>query len=190
MEPENLSIKLFAKSDAGLENKDFIQTFHRWIQEGRLDELMIDVADYGHVHHGPGVMLICHDAHYATDRGEGRLGLLYSRKRIKAGSVRERIDTALSKALRAARFLEEEPALGGRITFRTDELRFSIEDRLHAPNTPATLEAIRDDLGNGLERLYGTDPKLTHRARPKECFAVDIHTDGAVDLATLVSRLA
>ena len=188
MEPENLSIKLFAKSDAGLESKDFIQTFHRWIQEHRLDELMIDVADYAHVHHGPGVMLICHDAHYATDRGEGRFGLLYARKRIHEGSLRQRIETAFSKALRAARFLEEEPALAGRIAFRTDELRFSIEDRLHAPNTPATLEAIRNDLGAVLERLYGTEPTVTHRGRPKECFAVDIHAADAPDLATLVSR--
>ena len=54
--------------------------FHDWIQNQRLDELLIDVVDYRHVHDGPGVILIAHDAHYAFDTSEGRLGLLYSRR--------------------------------------------------------------------------------------------------------------
>ena len=42
---------------------------------------MIDVANYAHVPKGPGVALIGHGTDYFIDEGEGRLGLLYNRKR-------------------------------------------------------------------------------------------------------------
>ena len=54
---------------SGVELEEFIPVFHDWIQTQQLAELLIDVADYRHVPHGPGVVLVAHDAHYAMDLG-------------------------------------------------------------------------------------------------------------------------
>ena len=189
MEPEKLSLKLYARDAGGLTAKDFINTFHRWIQEKRLDELVIDVTDYSHVHHGPGVLLVCHDAHYAMDEAEGRLGLYHARKRVASGTLRERIELTFTRALRAARHLEQEPALEGRISFRTDEMRFALEDRLHAPNDKKTLELVMPELSAVVEKIWGKEPVVENRARPKECFTVDVRVTVAPELGALVARI-
>ena len=41
-------------------------------REHAFDELMIDVADYKHVKHGPGVVLVGDANDYYLDEGEGR----------------------------------------------------------------------------------------------------------------------
>src|SRR5262245_37407014 len=105
MEPQNLTVKLYLADPNGLQAKELIPVFHHWIQEHRVDELMIDVADYTHVHHGPGVMLICHEAHYGLDQGDGRPGLLFSKKRGGAGSLEEQLTVALRKTLVACQHL-------------------------------------------------------------------------------------
>ena len=61
--------------------------------------------DYRHVHDGPDVMLTAHDAHYAMDMADGRMGLLYSRRREThparnaIQSVTERLQSVLQCAL-------------------------------------------------------------------------------------------
>ena len=124
MDTQNITFKLFAADGASAAPHDVVRAFHRWIQERALDELLIDVADYAHVHRGPGVLLVAHEAHYGFEHGsDGRLGLKYARKRGAAGTLGERIAVALRKVVRAARLLETDPALA--LRFRSDELRFS-----------------------------------------------------------------
>src|SRR5947207_3342533 len=92
--PQRLSVKVFAKA-ASVGPKDALLVFHRWIQTQRLDELLIDVTDYSHVHHGPGVILIGHGADYALDEEEGRLGLKYTLKRAREAAVATPITTPI-----------------------------------------------------------------------------------------------
>ena len=68
----------------------------------RLEELLIDVADYLHVHNGPGIMLIGHEADYSLDNRAGRLGLLYNRKEQLDGTTQEKLAQAARAALTAA----------------------------------------------------------------------------------------
>jgi hypothetical protein len=129
-------LKIYAHEDSEAEAGDLIPVFHRWIAGEELPELLIDVADYRHVHHGPGVLLVGHDAQYGFDLGEGRPGLLYSRRRETAEGVRNlpgtgaRLRSVLRRALAACRKLEAEPELSGRLRFRGDELQLSVNDRL------------------------------------------------------------
>ena len=103
-----------------------IPIFHEWIQQHRLDdELLIDVADYSHVHHGPGVLLMSHEAQYGLDQADGKLGLLYSRRRKGEGDVHVRLSAAFRAALRACHLLQEEPALDGKLRFRFRRSRVS-----------------------------------------------------------------
>jgi hypothetical protein len=186
-----LEVKLYAREPFEPALHELVPIFHEWIQNDRLEgELLIDVADYAHVHHGPGVLLIGHAAQYGLDVGEGRPGLLYRRRREAEGAVRARLHTAFRSALRACRLLEREPALRGRLRFRTDEALLRIQNRLLAPNTPEVFEAVRDELAPVLAELYrGAARIATERAGgPGDGCSIRIAVEGAPDLETLLGR--
>src|SRR5881394_572829 len=123
-EIHKISIKLFVERDT-FAPSEFVPIFHRWIQTHALPEhLLIDVADYAHVHAGPGIVLVSAEAKVHMDRGENRLGLMYVRKQPIAGatSFSEQLRGTLLQALKAAMTLEQDPELRGRLTFRTNEI--------------------------------------------------------------------
>ncbi len=101
-------IKFYARDPGTLDLAEAIPIFHRWIQSGRMDGLLIDVADYRHVPDGPGVVLIGHEADYFLDEMEGPLGLLYNRKRETEGSNVYRLRRAMKSALTACRAFNKE----------------------------------------------------------------------------------
>jgi len=73
-------VKLFFKTSSK-PIKDFIPVFHGWIQRQALPgHMLLDVHDYSHVHHGPGILLVAHEANLSIDEAEGRRGLVYIRK--------------------------------------------------------------------------------------------------------------
>jgi hypothetical protein len=190
LDAEQLMVKFYVEDPSRLDLGELIPIFHDWIRNHRLDELLIDVADYRHVHDGPGVILVCSGAIYGMDQGDGRLGLLYTRKHMASGPPESRIEAAFRAALTACVKLEEEPSLKGRIKFRGNEASFRLIDRLNAPNTPETLAAIRPELEGFLNRLYaGSQVKLTHRSDPRQMFTVDIAASGPFDVSSLLGRL-
>src|SRR6516164_8374370 len=125
MNAHKLQLKIYATPDAAraVGPEDCIPVFHRWIKDHVLPELTIDVANYGHVPEGPGVVLIGHGSDYFLDEGEGRLGLLHNRKRSGFAPA-ERLSDLARRTLHAAALLEKEPALAGRLAFATNELLF------------------------------------------------------------------
>ena len=192
MDLQHIGVKLFVKDPDGIDLTVFIPIFHAWIQDHALDELMlIDVADYSHVHAGPGVMLICHEGHIAMDEDGGRLGLVYANKRLATGSVADRLRSALRRVLTAAQRLEAAPQLAGKIAFRSDELALRVDDRLHAPNTVETFDTVRPDLQKVFTGLYnGERVDLEHVENPKTGLTVNVSTSASVDVATLLARTA
>ena len=120
---------------------------------------MIDVANYAHVPKGPGVALIGHGNDYFIDEGEGRLGLLYSRKRGAPAPGAAARRSSSRRTLHAASLLERDLALAGKIKFATDELLFRINDRLAAPNTDATFAALKPEL-EALARRSSAAPAI------------------------------
>lgn len=189
-------LKVFAEEPAAVELEGFIPVFHRWIQAQRLDELLIDVADYRHVPHGPGVMLIAHDAHYAMDLAEGRLGLLYSRRRethpnrSTIETTQQRLESVFHCALTACRHLETEPSLQGKLRFRSDELLLRLNDRLVA-TTPAAVAHLHRHLEPLLVELYPdcevkVEPASTRESR----LSVIIRAPYSPGVEVLLARLA
>jgi len=138
-----LDLKVLAAPGATVETEEFIPVFHRWITERVLPELLIDVADYSHVHEGPGVLLVGHDAIYSFDEGRGETGLLYSRRRETSpglagiDTLGQRLRSVLDSAFRACRLLEQEPGLEGRIAFNRHRLELRLNDRLAASDDGA-----------------------------------------------------
>jgi hypothetical protein len=162
-----------------------VALFHRFIRDGRIpDDTLVDVADYGHVHHGPGVMLIGHAADHAIDQGEGRPGLLFSRKRGGSGDAEARLADAFRRTITAARLIEAEPGL--EIRFDPGELLLRLPDRLNDPNSDETLARIRPPLEAVLRRVYAARPvRLEREGDPREPFTLRIRIDSPPSLCDL-----
>src|SRR5436190_3259719 len=156
MDAHKLQLKIYATPEAAkaIGPEALIPVFHRWIKDHVLPELTIDVANYGHVPEGPGVVLIGHGSDYFIDEGERRLGLLHNRKRSGPPAA-ERLSDLARRTLHAAALLEKEPSLAGKLAFATNELLFRVNDRLAAPNTEATFGAVRAELEALGKQLYG-----------------------------------
>src|SRR5512138_3096052 len=150
MNVQHINIKFFIENPEQVKLEEYSGVFNNWIQRGVLPELLIDVADYIHVHNGPGVILIGHEADYSLDDRAGRLGLLYNRKAQLDGSVQEKLAQAARAALTAARLLEKENGL----KFSGQEVQVLINDRLLVPNTQETFTALEPELGSFFDVLY------------------------------------
>ena len=187
MKSEKLQIKFFARPNAAFDLEAVVPVFHRFIREHAFDELMIDVADYKHVKNGPGVVLVGDANDYYLDEGEGRPGLLFSRKRHGAGPE-GRLREGFARALKACKLLEAAPELAGKLTFASDELLIRLPDRLNAPNDDATFAAVSAEVSPLLDKLYGAGAFSIERgpAAP-EPLSLKVKAKSAPALASLLS---
>ncbi len=145
----------------------FIEVFNRWIQDQPIaGHLLIDVHDYRHVQHGPGVLLVGHQGNFSLDFGKGRPGLVYYRKQPLTSDLSSNLRAVLATLLRACRLLQDSS--GFELKFATGEVEVFTNDRLLAPNQEAAnasfLEAVSGLLhwisnGNGEYSVPGGDPR-------------------------------
>jgi hypothetical protein len=157
MELSRFGIKLFAIDPASMDAKKFVPIFHSWIQKQAVEKhQLIDVHDYSHIHHGPGILLVGHEGNFSTEMGEGIPGLVYFRK-LPSGAFEETLRASMKAILQAAALVEAEPSLEGRARFRRDEVLFISNDRLLAPNNAAAIDAITPVLA----KVFGAKAKLT-----------------------------
>ncbi|QPC84107.1 hypothetical protein G4Y79_06960 [Phototrophicus methaneseepsis] len=152
--PKRLSVKLFAENPEVAPVADLVPVFQHWIQLKAVAGLLIDVADYKHVHHGPGVILIGHEADYAYDLSTGRPGIQYTIKRTQLPSLTDAINLALTRALDAARILQTEEGLNG-LRIGADEIEITIADRLGFPNEPDVVAQVIDVIKVIAVQAYG-----------------------------------
>ncbi len=188
MNVQHINIKFFIANPENVKLEEYSGVFNNWLQRRVMPELLIDVADYLHVHNGPGILLIGHEADYSLDNRAGRLGLLYNRKAQLDGSVQEKLAQAIRAALTAARLLEKENG----VKFRGQEVQLVINDRLFVPNTQETFAALEPDLRAFFDKLYnGTEYTLAYSSTdPRERFTVDIKADTRFDVETLLKTLS
>jgi len=159
MDFSRLGIKLFATDAAAVRVKDFVPIFHSWIQKQSVENhQLVDVHDYSHIHHGPGILLVAHEGNFSTDMDDGKLGLAYFRKQPGGSTTEEALRASLKHVQQAASLVEADPSLVGRTRFRRDELLVISNDRLLAPNTAASFEEIKPTLG----KVFGAKAKFTH----------------------------
>lgn len=103
----------------------------------------------------------------------------------------ERLVSVARTVLLAANKLEEEPSLAGRIEFSGNELQLIANDRLLAPNSEATLAAIRPAMNEFLTKLYGeAQCEVVRETDPGERFSLDIRVPQRSKVRELLARLA
>ena len=187
MNLQHINIKFFIEDPETVNLAEYSAVFNSWIQKQALEELLIDVADYLHVHHGPGIMLIGYEADYSLDNRSGRLGLLYNRKAQLDGTTQEKLAQAVRAALTAAQILENENGL----KFNFSEAQVVVNDRLLVPNSAETFAALEPELKSFFNRLYnGAEYSLTHNADPRERFTVNVEAESSFDVETLLKNLS
>ncbi len=188
MNLQKINVKFFVGNSSGISLSVFINIFHSWIRASDGD--YYDLADYSHMHAGPGILLIAHEANISIDNTGSRLGLLYNQKQPLQGSNREKLHSTFRSALDYCRRIEGEPSLQGKFKFRGDEALILINDRLHAPNTERTFRALEPDLEDLARALYGgADFTLRRNTDPKQRFAVQIKTRSAFEIEALLKNL-
>ncbi len=193
MTPRRIAVKFEVTPDpeAQVDVESAIGIFHRFIQQKRVEGLLIDVADYTHVPKGPGVMLIGHDVDYAIDSTGGRTGLLTVRKRIESKSIEEVMVETLRWAVVAMQAIEEDAATG--LQFATQRVNLQLVDRLAAPNTDAGFAAYKADLEALATRLYGENVREVRRVGASEArrpLCAEIVANEAVAYDVLLDRLS
>jgi hypothetical protein len=114
---------------------------------------------------------------------------MYQRKQPVEGTFVDRLRQAFVATLEGAQRLEADPALSGRVKFRTDEVLVSIHDRLKAPSTPATFEAVRSDLQQFFNDAYGEDVALRPVGTDETVFKVEVKTTLLPSIDALLSRI-
>jgi len=190
MDLYRLGIKIAAEGADALPLGDFIPLFHRWIQQGTLEEMVIDVADYGHVHDGPGIMLVANEGNYSFDESGGRRGLAYYARRRLPGGLNERLALVCRRAFNACRLIEADAAFKGKLAFNAADLEIFANDRLLAPNSDATLKSMRPAIEALLAKLHpGAKFELTREPDAKERFSVRVKAPGKVSVADVLQRL-
>lgn len=189
-ELQRIGIKLFMADGVSVRPREFVPVFHRWIQTQAVsDQMLIDIADYAHVPNGPGVVLVAHQGNFSVDLTGSHMGLAYNRKVPASGALADRLRGVARTTLDACRLLEDEPALGGRIRFRGDELHVFANDRLQAPNTAETLVAFQPALEALLRALYGDAAcTVTPEADPQERFGVRVQAPTPASVRELLER--
>jgi hypothetical protein len=132
MTTHKFGVKFFFANQRDRDLTEFIPVFHGWIQRQALPgHLLIDVHDYSHVFHGPGILLVGHEANLSIDEAEGRRGLAYIRKQPAA------LPEIIAAAQSAAKLLGDEQG----VSFDASHYEIFCNDRLAAPTAAEIAEA-------------------------------------------------
>jgi len=190
MIPKRIAAKIFTGNPAAaIDHQSFIALFHAFIREKTVEGLLLDVADYGHVPEGPGIMLIGHDVDYAIDQTAGKTGLLTVKKRIEAGSLAALLEDTVRLGLLAAKAVQDHASTG--VAFATDVVQLQFFDRLAAENSSAGFDSCRSELEGLAARLFGEGAKVEHAdaVEPRRPLTADLVGPASEDLETLLARL-
>jgi rhodanese-related sulfurtransferase len=121
-----------------------LRVFHRFIQRGLVEGLILDVADYRHVPTGPGVRLVGHDIDY----GVNEESFTVVRKRCSGDPVATQLRDALRMGLGAMAAIDED----GELDVAFDRSRFTLA-------APERRLGPREQLA--AELLAAVEPELT-----------------------------
>ncbi len=185
---KQIDIRICAKSSEGVDTEAFMGIFQRWIQRHAVPGVLIDVAAYGHIHHGHGTILIAHEYNLSVDYAGGKLALLVRIKRPAETTLAARIESALRLALKACRLLEQEDAVGGKLSFDPSSFILVANDRLLAPNDDASFAALKPAIEAAAKAVYGapaTIERIKGDARERLTAAARVAATKPVSLASL-----
>jgi len=190
MELQHINVKLYLRDPQVVKLEVLVPVFHEWIQNQVCQELLIDVADYRHVHAGPGVVLVGHQADYSVDNTDNRLGIRYNRKAALEGSNRDRLSQALRAALQACRKLESDEKLGGTFRFNRRDIKLFVNDRMLAPNSGRPADSVQAEFRDFFTSAFGDGEfEMKFQSDPRSLFGVEVRSAKPLELDGVLARL-
>jgi hypothetical protein len=189
MDLQFLNWKIFLENPAETEIEEWFKVWNDWIPDS--PEVFLDVADYKHVSDGPVLVLVGHYLNVSLDAAQKRPGLLLDYKQPMDGTNAGKLKLTLVSLLQAAKRLAGESHLTHKPRFKGGELQLTVNSRAVAPNTPATMEALKPDLAEVLSAAYGKAGfSLEHKADPRLRFSVTAQAKTPIGLDELLKRLS
>jgi len=186
-----LGVKCYFKRAPGLDLAAAVKLFHAWIQNACLPGLLIDVADYRHVESGPGVLIIAYEGNYGLSVSGSRPVFEYYQKRPGGLNLEARWLLACRNALQGAQQLCEETGLGVGLELDSSRLCLFTHDRLLAPNSSATAEALKPVIGSLLGKLYAGAPySVRLQDAASDPFALHVRDAPVMNAAVLLASIA
>ena len=183
-------LKLFLEPGVSLRDADCIPIFHGWIRTAALDRLLIDVADYTHLHGGPSVLLVGHEGNLWVDRADGRPGIVCTSKQPAAGALTERVVGVARTLIVAAKLLESDPTLTGQLRFVSNELQFQSNDRMLAPPSDESVAALTPVLEATMESLYpGQAHEIARQPISTARLKINLSASQPLSLDSLLERI-
>jgi len=184
-----INVKIYLEKGQDIPLNTFIPIFHRFIQKDLLEGMLVDVAEYTHVHEGPGVLLIAHEGNYSVDETDGKRGLLYNFKRASSANAEENMKTAFRRALKACELLEKEPELAGKMKFNPSRLRIFINDRLNTSGKNRGFSELEESIRPLLEKLTGSLIKLIPEMDPQKLTAFEVEVEKTLTVQNLIGKV-
>ncbi len=181
------SVKVFAKQGREIPRFDFVPVLQRWIQKHSVPGVLIDVADYSHMHDGPGVILVAHEHNISIDDVGGRMGLLFARKQPLDGGLHDTLRLCIQYALMACEELQNEPELEGKLKFDGGNLLIAANDRLRVPQeAAANLEGLVREIA---ATIYDGEVELdVKRDDPRDRVSIEIKAANPPSLKDLIAQ--
>jgi hypothetical protein len=188
MDLQHINAKLFVEGEFAVPFERLIETFHGWVANQSLGEMLVDVADYRHVPHGPGVVIVGLESDWSLDHTDGRYGLRYNRKASLAGTNDTRFAHSLRQAAKVAALLEEKFA---DLKFSRSEFELFVNDRALAPHTPDGVAGFKTALASFFKNTLGQDKSdATYPSDPRSLVGAVVRLSAPVDLTAATAETA
>ncbi len=193
MTPKRLSAKFFLTpgdvTGVVTQPTDVVPVFHNWIGRQLVEEVLIDVADYSHVHQGPAVMLVALEADYVFDLAGGLPGIRYIRKRSIPDSLPSALAQSVAAVAQAAHLLQESTLIDG-VAFDVSHVEIEILDKLNYPYRDERYTQFEEALQRvGAEAYAGEVAIMRTIADPRRPVKLELRGNAATTLDQIVSRL-
>jgi len=132
--------------------------FTKWIQESSIPGVLIDVADYSHMHEGLGVILAGHEYIFSLDQQEGVNGLRVAYRLNSEDSLASRIKAGYDLVKKGAELLASANIS---ISVSSEECYVGVADRLNVTDSVSKdlLAATKEALGESVSCLEEASAK-------------------------------
>ena len=136
-----------------VDNEAALKSMVEWIRDDRLSGTLIDVADYSHMHNGPGVVLVAHEFMVSVDEQDGYVGLRVSHRLPSDKKLNVRVLECVQTLRQAAENFKEDLSL----SFDGSKVEIFALDRLNNGDDSAELlkGALEEATGLNSAKLEG-----------------------------------
>jgi len=189
MEIQRINVKLFTDVGKKIALDPFLDIFARWREDAAHPSRWIDLADYGHVPKGPGVMMIGKQGNLGLDLANPGPGILYANKAGLVGTTEDRLMETFRRCLALTEALTAEAEYPKDLSPKPGFWELTFNDRLETPNTDATDRLLRPSIEATIEKLLGSDHTLIRETDPKRRYGFVIEAEEVHTLEALASRL-